>query len=225
MSYLLHLETSSPLGSVCVSEDETIVASLQLDEHNSHASKLTLAIGEVLKRAKIKMSELSAVSCSIGPGSYTGLRIGLSTAKGICFAMEKPLIAVSTLQSMCEAIKGRSEYSACNFLPMLDARRNDAYIALFNNSGEEVIAPSMVTVDEQFLKRISAANHVVAFGSGAFKLRPYSAEANFSIEENVTNLADYLVPIAMQKFRQKLFENLAISEPLYINQMQKIAVQ
>lgn len=221
MALLLLLETSSPVGSVSVSLNENVIGTVNLPEQNSHARILTTAISEVVHLSGYKLSDLDAIAYSAGPGSYTGLRIGLSTAKGLAYILEKPLIAVPTLRALCESINDKLKEESIYALPMLDARRQDVYMAFFDNSLNEISPANMLTVNEAFLETFSGFRKIIAFGSGAFKLKKLTHGSQFEIIDDVLCRSEYLAPFAFRKFVEQNFENMPIAEPVYLNQMSK----
>ncbi|MCP3928970.1 MAG: tRNA (adenosine(37)-N6)-threonylcarbamoyltransferase complex dimerization subunit type 1 TsaB, partial [Bacteroidetes bacterium] len=137
MAFFLNIETSTEICSICISEDETILALKDADDPYVHAGSITLLIQDCLKQAGITLEQLSAVSVSSGPGSYTALRIGTSTAKGICYALDKPLISIDTLQALAfaSAQKISGEWIHC---PMIDARRMEVYTAMYDSKGNAI---------------------------------------------------------------------------------------
>ena len=152
---LLHIETSSLPCSVAVSENATVVASLTLEEKHAHSRALVPMIHEILARLGMVSADLAAVSVSNGPGSYTGLRVGLSTAKGICYASDLPLIAVDTLESLAdqarELFPGFEQY-----ISVLDARRMDAYFARFRVNGDRIGENQFATIDRDLIAGLSS---------------------------------------------------------------------
>src|ERR1700754_2064398 len=129
---ILQIETATTVCSVALANQGKILAVKQLNERNVHAEVITLFIQDVLNEAGVKYEEVQAIAVSCGPGSYTGLRIGVSTAKGLCFALDKPLIAVETLAAMANGIVAdRMDYKEMLLCPMIDARRMEVYTALF----------------------------------------------------------------------------------------------
>ena len=139
MSLILNIETSTNTCSVALAQNGELLS--YKEEHNiqSHASLITVFIDEVLQNAKKKASELDAVAVSIGPGSYTGLRIGLSCAKGLCYALNIPLITIDSLESLAQGMISEKYDANALYLPLIDARRNEVYYAIFNAKGEALV--------------------------------------------------------------------------------------
>lgn len=209
---LLLIETATPVCSVCICCNERIIASAHSEEPNSHAKMLAVLIQKVLSETGLKTRELSAVGVSEGPGSYTGLRIGLSTAKGICYASHLPLILVPTLAAMAHGMK---KYLPPNFvlLPALDARRNDVYFSLFDEHLNELISHDCKSVSEVNALLENMNLKAIAAGTGIEKFQPFAGNITL-LQQNVIDAAN-MAPIAHQKFIEKKFADLAYSEPIY----------
>ena len=209
---LLFIETASPICSVCVSRGKEVIATAKSIEANVHASMLAVLIQQVLEKANVRVCELQAVCVSEGPGSYTGLRIGLSTAKGICYAAELPLILIPTLQAMAHGIKQYAS-AGSTILPVLDARRNDVYFSLYNYELEELIAHTCSSVSEVNALVEQRQLKAVAAGTGIEKLTPFTQNISL-VEETVIDAAN-MVPIGLEKFYRNDFADLAYAEPVY----------
>jgi tRNA threonylcarbamoyladenosine biosynthesis protein TsaB len=219
LTYILHIETATPVCSVALSSQNKILVLKETSEENAHSSRITIFIEECLKEAGIEAKNLKAVALSAGPGSYTGLRIGAATAKGLCYALNIPLISVSTLHSMALGYLSVINKKVTNFLlcPMIDARRMEVYYALYDNGLKEVKSPAAEVVTENFLSDISG-NRVFFFGTGASKCKDLLTDKKFNFEEGNYNSARYLVETAHDKFEAKEFENLAYFELLYLKE-------
>jgi tRNA threonylcarbamoyladenosine biosynthesis protein TsaB len=215
MALILLIETATTVCSVALSRDGKIVSFREVNEANVHASKLTLFIEAVMKEAKVKYKDLNAVAVSKGPGSYTGLRIGVSTAKGLCFALNIPLIAVDTLAAMAKGFleAGEESVGEVRLCPMIDARRMEVYMAVFNTE-MEILEPVQARIlDDQTFRQYSG---IVLFGDGAAKCAAlYQDHPNVRIAM-FENSARYLSSLAFQKFEDREFEDVAYFEPFYL---------
>lgn len=214
MALILLIETATSVCSVALSRDGQVVSYREVNEPNVHASRLTLFIQAVMKEAKVKYRDLNAVAVSKGPGSYTGLRIGVSTAKGLCFALGIPLIAVDTLYAMASGFLQASDPAEqLRLCPMIDARRMEVYMAVFR-SGMEMLEPVQARIlDEQTFAEYP---EIVLFGDGAEKCRAlFAAYPNIRIA-GFENSARHLSIPAFQKFEEKEFEDVAYFEPFYL---------
>ena len=170
MGIILNLETSSTNCSVCLAKDGVILAMKELNSENySHAEKLHVFIEEVMMEATLKMADLEAIAVSKGPGSYTGLRIGVSAAKGLCYALGVPLISISTLKSMASQLKGINKDDV--IIPVLDARRMEVYSAVFDNHLNQVRETRAEIIDERSFEAYIGSTSVHFLGSGAEKIK------------------------------------------------------
>lgn len=218
---ILHIETATSVCSVALSTDGVLRTYIDQHEPNIHASKLTVFISDVLNRASCKMEELDAVAISMGPGSYTGLRIGVSAAKGICFALDIPLISINTLDAMCAGFLSDFNQSAEAeqfFCPMIDARRMEVYSAVYNAAKEQIKPVDARIIDEHsFDALIEKAQKVLLFGDGADKFSSlFEKNAQVEVVNGFLNSARYLVKEAYLKFQHQQFENVAYFEPFYL---------
>ena len=213
---LLHIETATKVCSVALSVDGRLVA---LKESTSdsyiHGESLTLFIEEVFRTANLKIEHVAAVSISSGPGSYTGLRIGVSTAKGLCFALQIPLIQIPTLSSLMQLC--RSEVPTQNLLAALDARRMEVYSLMQAPDGTILKSLSADTVDEN---SYSEFDPFVCFGDATFKLKELWANRALIFKEEIYCSAEGQVEIAYSKFKAQEFEDLGNFVPLYLKEFQ-----
>jgi tRNA threonylcarbamoyladenosine biosynthesis protein TsaB len=151
MSLLLQIETSTTSCSVALAMDGEVLGFKEINERSVHAEVITLFVEELINKAKLQYTDVDAIAVSCGPGSYTGLRIGISTAKGLCFALDKPLIAVETLQAMANGVTSRPGYNTYDDMllcPMIDARRMEVYTAIYKTTGENIKATAAEIIDE-----------------------------------------------------------------------------
>jgi tRNA threonylcarbamoyladenosine biosynthesis protein TsaB len=215
---LLFLETATEVCSVALSKGEKIIASICLEKGNSHTEHLFPFIEEVLAKCKCKISELNGVVLSMGPGSYTGLRIGASAAKGICFGLNIPLIGISTLQSIAfGAIHKQEEKQNALYCPMIDARRMEVFTALFNEKGEPITEVESKIIDtSSFSKELE--NHIIYFcGNGMPKCKPMLQHKNARFVDVPLDASNMLLP-ALEKFKNTQFEDVAYFEPFYLKE-------
>lgn len=222
MALILHIETATEVCSVCLSDKGKIIRLKETDEEKSHASRTALFIDEILKEQGINANELDAVAISMGPGSYTGLRIGVSLAKGICYATNRPLIAVSSLQSLASQLlthlnEKQQQVSETDLLvPMIDARRMEVYTAIFNKRLAEMKATEAMILDEHSFADQLAQGKMFFAGNGAFKIKELIAHPNAIVIDQIQMSAAGMIAAAEQKFAEMAFENLAYFEPFYL---------
>lgn len=214
---ILNIETATPICSVAIGEDGKILAERMLKGRQTHAAKLTLLIEECLVEAGIKLQDLDAVAVSHGPGSYTGLRIGLSTAKGLCYTLEKPLITIKTLAALANVTKMNFREENAVYCPMIDARRMEVYTAIYDNDGNELVETQPLIVEnEDFFESYFKNNQTVIFsGDGSEKCQSVITHPNakFVAQENA---AIGMLALAEAKFKKGEFSDVAYSSPFYL---------
>jgi tRNA threonylcarbamoyladenosine biosynthesis protein TsaB len=218
MSLILQIETATTVCSVAISENGSVLAYKELEQRNVHAEIITLFIDEILKTADKKYQELDAVAVSCGPGSYTGLRIGISVAKGLCFALDIPLIAINTLEAMADGMIAQAALDDNTLLcPMIDARRMEVFTAVFNVKGDWIKPTSAEIIDETSFSDLRKTNKILFFGDGAVKCSEVlGGNPNVQIIPGFINSSLYLTKKALQKFQSKDFEDVAYFEPYYL---------
>mgnify|MGYP005645083601 CR=1 FL=1 len=211
---ILHIETATKVCSVAVSEGGSLLALIDKDTDNYiHGESLTLFILEVLKKANVKETDLHAISVSVGPGSYTGLRIGLSTAKGLCFGLDIPIICIPTLDSFLA--QGHVKHPDRVICAMLDARRMEVYTKTSNSEGSVVQELRALVIEEDtFLDD----EPFVYFGDGAHKLQALwkNRAANFDPSLKISAVGQ--TELALKRYQNQTFDNLSSCKPLYLKQ-------
>jgi tRNA threonylcarbamoyladenosine biosynthesis protein TsaB len=228
MALILCIETATGVCSVALFRDEVQLGIRESTASNVHSSMLTTFMDEVVKSSGIHYNDLDAVAVSMGPGSYTGLRIGVATAKGLCYALDKPLIAIPTLQSMaggmnCQLPTANRQPPTANFqlptlfCPLIDARRMEVYSALYDEHCIEVREVRAEIIDD-FSFQDYLANHRVVFGGdGAQKCKPlFENHPNALFPADFSVSAGSMLPFARERFNRGQFENLAYFEPFYL---------
>ncbi len=217
MSYLLSIETSTKVGSVAIHQNGKLLAYHENFVENSHSEHLPVTIREMLAERGIAFQQLDAVAISKGPGSYTGLRIGVSVAKGICFANDIPLIAVETLSSMAmEVVSLSCEHGL--LCPMIDARRMEVYCQLFGENLSELSHVEAKIIDEKSFRELLNNNMIYFFGNGAQKCKDVLQHKNAGFIDGIYPKAKFIGELAIHKFEEKKFENLAYFEPYYLKE-------
>ena len=212
--YLLHLETCTKMCSVSISDNGKIVDCIENDADNYiHGEYLTVFIEEILAKNQLLPNQLAGVSVSSGPGSYTGLRIGLSVAKGLCFALSIPLISVSTLKVL--ALLGKEKYPNSTLVPMLDARRNEVYCEIFDRELNSIKPLSADILDEKSYQNFEP---FIYFGDGAEKMSTQWENRNIMFDGSIKLSAKGQVAMAYEKFNQNEFEDVAYFTPLYLKE-------
>lgn len=219
---LLHIETSTTVCSVAVSRNGACVFKMSNFDGMNHATMLSPFIAEAMEFVKSISETIDAVAVSGGPGSYTGLRIGVSTAKGLCYGLNVPLIVVDTLQVMTVMAMNKvpSEDNPVLYCPMIDARRMEVYAAVFNSGFDAVKPVSAVIVDENSFSEELADARICFFGNGADKCKPVILDANAVFIDDIVPLAENMITLAEKKFQEGNFEDVAYYEPFYLKEFQ-----
>ena len=211
-TWILHLESATKVCSVTLSADGEIVATKETEEDGySHGENLTLFIEDVVQAGGITMKDLSAVSVASGPGSYTGLRIGVTTAKGICYALNIPLIAVDALTSLCEF--AREKHPDTNLCAMIDARRMEVYSLIQGPNGKIIKEVSADILDEESYREFEP---FVYFGDGALKMEEVWTDDSRVADLSIKSSAEGQVRLAYDAFQNGIFEDVAYFEPFYL---------
>lgn len=224
MAAILNIETATPLCSVALAIDGLLIAQRETQEEKSHAARLTVYIEEILKEQGMQIKDLHAIAIGKGPGSYTGLRIGVSTAKGLCYGAGIPLIAVGTLRIMVNRAKEICRERAIpldeNTLlcPMIDARRMEVFSCLYHVSGEEKEPISAKIIDAATYTRYLQTSKIYFFGSGMDKCREILTHPNAFFLDEIYPHAAALAALSEEKYHEKQFENLAYFEPFYLKE-------
>ncbi|MCD4794434.1 MAG: tRNA (adenosine(37)-N6)-threonylcarbamoyltransferase complex dimerization subunit type 1 TsaB [Bacteroidales bacterium] len=217
MALILNIETSTTVCSVNLAENGKKVIGKETNEQNAHSKVLTVFIEELFKEINFQIQDIDAVAVSKGPGSYTGLRIGVSAAKGIAYGAGKPLISVSTLQNMAWGAKKKLNPEQNVLLaPMIDARRMEVYTQLFDNEINPVNEISAEIIDKHsFLKELKN-NKIYFFGDGAAKCKDAITHNNAVFFDDLHPSADYMIPFSEKAFKDNKFEDVAYFEPFYL---------
>lgn len=218
MGLILNIETSSEVCSVCLAKEGVLIDYREDATGNSHAKALTVFINELFTQNKLTMAELDAVAVSAGPGSYTGLRIGTSVAKGLCYALNKPLLAVPTLQALASGIRHATNKAAACYMPVLDARRMDAYTCLYDKDLKQVTNLDCVTLNEEFENTLKALGEIYIGGNAMEKCKKIFTSHQFSYIPHVTCDSRDMVELSHERYINAAFENTAYFEPFYLKE-------
>jgi len=221
---ILNIETSTNVCSVALSENSACLFSKSNAEGMNHAALLSVFIAEALEVLKSTDKKLDAVAVSSGPGSYTGLRIGVSTAKGLCYGYGIPLIAISTLEVLTvQALELIEEKENVLFCPMIDARRMEVYAAFYNGKGAIQREIAADIIDSGSYAGILDVQPVYFFGNGADKCKTTLIHPNARFIDNLVPLAENMIPFAERAFAEKHFVDTAYFEPFYLKEFHTTA--
>lgn len=221
MAAILCIETGTDICSVGIAHNGELLSLRESDEGRDHAGKVGVFTAELFSETGITAGDIDAVAVGRGPGSYTGLRIGVSFAKGLCYGLQKPLLAVNSLEALAQVAREDFEagivdvddWDAAKLCPMIDARRMEVYAQIFDSRGEALTEVSAEIVDENSFAQWRSDGHLVIFGSGAAKCADALRDATLV---NVAPSVRGLAPLAEKAFREGRFEDIAYFEPFYL---------
>lgn len=213
MAIILQIETATTNCSVALSKDgKTLALKEDYNSNFAHAESLNIFIEDVFKTAKFELKDIDAVAISKGPGSYTGLRIGVSTAKGLCYALDKPLIAVDTLKSIAAQVAAEDAF----VIPMLDARRLEVYAAVYDSDCKEIRAVAADVLTETSFKEYLDQSRVYFIGNGVAKFEALIQHPNAVFITDKLPSAAQMSGLAFDKYKIGDFEDVAYFEPFYL---------
>ncbi len=222
MAIILNIETSTEVCSVVLARDGHVIQCRENLSGQNHARLVTVLINEVLEASDIAVNQLDAVAVSGGPGSYTGLRIGVSVAKGICYASHLPLIAITSLEAMAHHVIHNTSQSQLPetenilFCPMIDARRMEVYTSFYRKDGTQIRRIQADIIDSQSYLSYLEHNKVIFFGNGAAKCHSTITHPNAIFVEGIITSANNMVPLAERDFKLQKFADVAYYEPFYL---------
>lgn len=218
MAVILNIETAADVCSMSISVDGKNVAEKRSNEKHAHASRTAVFADELKRFASENGLKFEAVAISAGPGSYTGLRIGCSFAKGFCYGLNIPLIAISTLKIMASGFIEETGFGNGLICPMLDARRMEVYAAVYDNKLNEIQAPAPEIIDEESFKALLNNNKIYFIGNGSDKCRNIMANINATFLGDFPPLAKYMSVLSEDCFNKGKFVDLAYFEPSYLKE-------
>ena len=223
MAVILNIETSTEVCSVALAKDGLLLFEKESREGLSHSELLTVFIQELFAENNFDIKNIDAVAVSKGPGSYTGLRIGVSVAKGLCYALDIPLISVGSLDAMSDfVVKNRQNFVAESgeevllFCPMIDARRMEVYMALYNSCGETIQPVTAQIIDENSFTDEFWKHKILFFGNGAEKCKTQLTHPNALFGGPLKTSARFMLFLAEEKYNKMKFEDVAYFEPFYL---------
>jgi len=221
MALLLNIDTATEQAGVCLSKDGEILAIEETPGQKNHASFIQPAIQRVMQASGSNLSSIDAVAVTAGPGSYTGLRVGLSTAKGLCYALGKPLIMINTLEVMATAsILANGEENVL-FCPMIDARRMEVFTALYTANRQTILPPTAMVLDETSFQNELSSTTIIFSGSGSTKAQ--IIQHTYAVFCSTSYSVKHLAVLALLSYNASRFASLAYSEPFYLKEFYKKA--
>lgn len=222
MALILNIDTATESASIALSRDEDVLGSMENEDQKDHAAWIHDAIERLIKDNGATMQQLQAVAVTAGPGSYTGLRVGMATAKGLCYTLRIPLITESTLKVMAlaaiEALRASNSNVHAHLLcPMIDARRMEVFTAVYNDKLQTVLKPQAMILDENAFKAQLSNGPVIFFGSGSDKFKQMTHNPGAVFLE-APHHARHLARLSYTKFRAGEFDDPAYAEPVYLKE-------
>jgi len=214
MALILNIDTAVETASICLAKDGEALSMAKNESQKDHASWLHVAIKEIFERNNLELKTIDAVAVTSGPGSYTGLRIGMATAKGICYALNKPLVGLNTLLVMANAAKKENADLLC---PMIDARRMEVFTAIYTIDLQIVMEPSAITLNENSFNDYLSNNRICFFGNGSTKFRTIKNNDRMFFNDAKAD-ASTMILLSEKKFAGKEFADLAYAEPIYLKE-------
>ncbi len=221
MPLVLYIDTATEHASVCLGRDGETIALRESHEQKNHASFIQPVIKELLSSASIDPLTLDAIAVTAGPGSYTGLRVGLASAKGLCYAWKKPLILLNTLEVMAQALLSEAKdipgFQNMLFCPMIDARRMEVFTALYDADLQAIQPASAMILNELSFANELSSHKIIFGGSGSIKMKEIVRHANV-ILSHAQHTASHMLSLAEQAFAKAEFADIAYAEPFYLKE-------
>ncbi len=224
MNLILNIDTASENAHVSLAKDGHVLHALSSESQKEHASFLQAAIQELVKITGIHLKEIDAVAVTAGPGSYTGLRVGFASAKGLCYALKKPLITIGTLEVLTASALQLYPPTADEnilFCPMIDARRMEVFTAVYQHDLSFYLQPCAMILDELSFETALSKSKILFFGSGSEKWKQICPDRN-ALFKSVAILPESFSKSSNMLFSEKKFTNLAYSEPFYLKEFQSV---
>lgn len=223
MSLILNIDTTSENAQVSFAENSIVLSALTNNTQKDHASFLQQAIQQLIKTTGIELKNMDAIAVAAGPGSYTGLRVGMASAKGLCYALKKPLIALNTLEIL--TVLALEEFEEKNeevlFCPMIDARRMEVFTAVYNKALHPLLTPCALVLDESSFEELISKSKILFFGNGSAKWKLICNHTNAQFQK-IINQSGSMAKLAHHYLSTKKFVDLAYSEPFYIKDFQSV---
>jgi universal bacterial protein YeaZ len=223
MSLILNIDTTLENAQVSFAENGIVVSALTNNTQKDHASFLQHAIQQLIKTTGIELKNIDAIAVAAGPGSYTGLRVGMASAKGLCYALKKPLIALNTLEilTMSALEELEEKDNELLFCPMIDARRMEVFTAIYQKDLTVVLPPCAMILHEKSLEQFISKSKILFFGNGSQKWKTICNHTNALFQE-ISNSPGCMAKLAHQYFSTGRFVDLAYSDPIYIKDFQSV---
>lgn len=218
MAYLLHIESTSTVCSVAISKDAELIGIKEINNGYTHAENLHVFIEQLIQETSLQLKDLNAISVSSGPGSYTGLRIGFSAAKGLAYALQIPLITIETLKALSSEVINTTNLNSI-YCPLLDARRMEVYCAVYDNHLNEILSLRALVLNEESIEIFNQDKGIYFFGDGMPKAKTLlQTLPNVHFIDDITASASSMISLAFQKYTAQDFADIAYVEPNYLKE-------
>jgi tRNA threonylcarbamoyladenosine biosynthesis protein TsaB len=218
MNYILNIHTTENKAIVNICDEDHVLSAMENETQNQHAGFLHLSIQKLLQETNIPVSSLKSIGVTGGPGSYTGIRIGLATTKGLCYALGIPMMMYNALELMTfSAIRQHGDNEKALFCPMIDARRMEVYSAVYDYNLAEITPPSALILNEHSFENIAKDSPLFYFGSGAKKFNEIAENSYLNLHWILSDItSEALAAFGWNKFKKNAFENIINAKPLYV---------
>jgi len=215
MALILNIDTATEAAIISISEKDTVIEYVINNNQKDHATFLQPAIKTLLQKINLPITKLNAVAITAGPGSYTGLRVGMASAKGLCFALQIPMICISTLEVLAISVSKHINEASAWFCPMIDARRMEVFTAVYDSDMKEIMKPCAMVLDEDSFKDMLQSNKIYFSGSGMLKLKEILNNKNAFFIDKVIS-PDAMANLSYENHVQNNFANIYSSSPIYL---------
>lgn len=217
MAFILNIDTATEIASISISEKDRIIDSITSNNQKDHASFLQPAIKTLLQKSDLPINKLNAIAVTEGPGSFTGLRVSMASAKGLCYALNIPLITLNTLEVMAWSTTLEMQDKDALYCPMIDARRMEVFTAVYDNQLKEILSPCSMILDENSFKDLLKTNKIYFSGSGIVKLKELKQNENALCPDSQTLIIS-MGDLAWKRYEKGIFSNVFTSSAIYLKE-------
>lgn len=217
MALLLNIDTAGETATITIAEKEEVIGCIENANQKDHAAFLHTAIQQLLQNAEVPMNKVDAIAVAAGPGSYTGLRVGMASAKGLCYALDLPLITINTLEILAMASIDQIRDPDALYCPMIDARRMEVFTAVYDCRLKEILSPSSLILNDLLFKELLESTRIYFSGSGSLKWGGLLKDKN-GVMVKTGNTALAMAALAFKNYQSKNFADLAYTSPLYLKE-------
>ncbi len=217
MALILNIDTATEYATISIAEDGKVLQLLENNKQKEHASFLHTGIKQLLNSCASTVKDITAIAVINGPGSYTGIRVGMASAKGLCFALHKPLITINTLTVMAHSALQNSNTINSLLCPLLDARRMEAFFALYDSQLNILISPRVIELHDNFLKEFLDANKILFIGNAVEKFEKICNHSNASFNKLAVSPASMAI-LSYYSFKITEFDDVSYSDPVYLKE-------